>query len=41
MAMIVLGIVGCIDHLAYGTIFTRAIFRPKKKVMFFSRQKIR
>jgi hypothetical protein len=27
--------IGCIDYLAYGTIFTRAMFRPKKKLMFF------
>jgi len=35
MALIALSVMGCIDYLAYGTIFTRAKFRPKKKVMFF------
>jgi len=35
MALIALSVVGCIDYLAYRTIFTRAMFRPKKKVMFF------
>ncbi len=25
----------CIDYLAYRTIFTRAMFRPKKKLMLF------
>jgi hypothetical protein len=35
MALIVLSIIRCIDYLAYGTIFTRAMFLPKKKVMFF------
>jgi hypothetical protein len=35
MALIALSVIGCIDYLAYGTIFTRAMFRPKKKVFFF------
>ena len=40
MASIALSIIGCIDHLAYGTIFTRAMFLPKKKLdVFFSARK--
>jgi hypothetical protein len=35
MASIALSVIGCIDYLAYGTIFTRAKFCPKKKLMFF------
>jgi hypothetical protein len=35
MASIALGVVGCIDYLAYGTIFTVRCFFQKKKVMFF------
>jgi hypothetical protein len=35
MASIALSVIGCIDYLAYGTIFTRAMFCPKKKLMFF------
>ena len=35
MASIALSIIGCIDYLAYGTIFTRVMFRPKKKVDVF------
>ncbi len=35
MASITLFVIGFIDYLAYGTIFTRAMFLPKKKVMFF------
>ena len=35
MASIALSVVGCIDYLAYGTIFTRAMFRPKKKLEVF------
>ena len=35
MASIALSVVGCIDYLAYGTIFTRVMFRPKKKVDVF------
>jgi hypothetical protein len=35
MALIALSIIRCIDYLAYGTIFTHAMFLPKKKVMFF------
>ena len=31
MASIALSVIGCIDYLAYGTIFTRAKFCPKKK----------
>jgi hypothetical protein len=31
MASIALSVVRCIDYLAYGTIFTRAMFLPKKK----------
>jgi hypothetical protein len=31
MASIALIVIGCIDCLAYGTIFTRAMFLPKKK----------
>ena len=36
MALIALSVIGCIDYLAFGTIFTRALFRPKKKLIFFS-----
>ncbi len=40
MALIALSVIGCIDYLAYGTIFTRAIFRPKKKIdVFFPARK--
>jgi hypothetical protein len=35
MALIALRVVGCIDYLAYGTIFMRAMFRPKKKLEVF------
>ena len=35
MASIALSVIGCIDYLAYGNIFTRAMFCPKKKLMFF------
>ena len=40
MASIVLSVVGCIDYLAYGTIFTLVTFRPKIKldVFFFARK---
>jgi hypothetical protein len=32
--------IGCIDYLAYGTNFTRAMFRPKIKLdVFFSPEK--
>jgi hypothetical protein len=31
MASIALSVIRCIDYLAYGTIFTRAMFLPKKK----------
>ena len=31
MASIALSVVRCIDYLAYGSIFTRAMFLPKKK----------
>jgi hypothetical protein len=34
MASIALSVIGCIDYLAYGTIFTRVMFRPKKKLIF-------
>ena len=35
-----LSVVGCIDYLAYGTIFTLATFRPKIKLdVFFSARK--
>ena len=34
MASIALSVIGCIDYLAYGTIFSRAMFRPKKKLIF-------
>jgi len=33
--------IGCIDCLAYRTIFMRAMFCPKKNLMFFFRQKRR
>jgi hypothetical protein len=40
MASIALSIIGCIDYLAYGTIFTRAMFLPKKKLdVFFPARK--
>ena len=40
MASIALSVIGCIDYLAYGTIFMRAMFRPKKKVdVFFPARK--
>ncbi len=35
MASIALRNIRCIDYLAYGTIFTRAMFLPKKKLKFF------
>ena len=35
MASIALSVIRCIDYLAYGTIFTRVMFRPKKKVDVF------
>jgi hypothetical protein len=35
MTLIVLRIVRCIDYLAYGGIFTRAMFQPKIKGEFF------
>jgi len=41
MALIALGNIRCIDYLAYGSIFTRAMFRPKIKLDVFSRQKSR
>jgi hypothetical protein len=31
MALIALRDIRCIDYLSYGTIFTRAMFLPKKK----------
>ena len=40
MASIALSVIRCIDYLAYGTIFTRAMFRPEKKVdVFFPARK--
>jgi hypothetical protein len=40
MASIALSVIGCIDYLAYGTIFTCAMFRLKKKVdVFFPARK--
>jgi hypothetical protein len=40
MASIALSVIGCIDYLAYGTIFTRAMFLPKKKLdVFFPARK--
>jgi hypothetical protein len=40
MASIALSVIGCIDYLAYGTIFTRAMFLPKKKPdVFFPARK--
>jgi hypothetical protein len=35
MASIVPIVIGCIDYLAYGTIFTHAMFRPKIKIDVF------
>jgi len=32
-------VIGCIDYLAYGNIFTRAMCRPKKLDDFFSAKK--
>ncbi len=40
MASIAPIVIGCIDYLAYGTIFTRVIFRPKIKLdVFFPARK--
>jgi hypothetical protein len=40
MALIALSVIRCIDYLAYGTIFSRAMFLPKKKGdVFFSARK--
>jgi hypothetical protein len=40
MASIALIVIGCIDYLAYGTIFTRVMFRPKIKLdVFFPARK--
>jgi hypothetical protein len=39
MALIVLTVIGCIDYLAFGSIFMRAMFRPKNKVDCFYSQK--
>ncbi len=40
MASIAPIVIGCIDYLAYGTIFTRVMFRPKMKLdVFFSARK--
>jgi hypothetical protein len=35
MALIALRNIRCIDYLAYGAIFMRVIFLPKKKLNFF------
>jgi hypothetical protein len=35
MASIALSVVRCIDYLAYGAIFTRVMFLPKKKLESF------
>ncbi len=41
MALIALTVIGCIDYLAYGTIFTHAMFCPQHKVdVFFIRKAI-
>jgi hypothetical protein len=40
MASIALIVIGCIDYLAYGTIFMCAMFHPKIKLrVFFSQEK--
>jgi hypothetical protein len=39
MALIAPIVIGCIDYLAYGTIFTRAMFLPKIKLEFFPTRK--
>jgi hypothetical protein len=40
MASIAPIVIGCIDYLAYGTIFTRVMFHPKIKLdVFFSARK--
>jgi hypothetical protein len=40
MASIALSVVGCIDYLAYGAIFTSVMFLPKNKGdVFFSAKK--
>ena len=39
MASIAPIVIGCIDNLAYGTIFTRAMFPPKINLMFFPARK--
>jgi hypothetical protein len=40
MALIAPIVIRCIDYLAYGTIFTRAMFLPKKKLdVFFPARK--
>jgi hypothetical protein len=36
MASIALTVIGCIDYLAYGTIFTRAMFCQKKYLKVFN-----
>ena len=40
MVLIALSIFGCIDYLAYRSIFTREVFQPKKKLMFFDRKAV-
>jgi len=39
MASIAPILIGCIDYLAYGTIFTCAMFCPKINLMFFFTRK--
>jgi hypothetical protein len=39
MALSVLTVVRCIDYLAYGSIFMRAMFHPKNKLDVFSSKK--
>ncbi len=39
MTLIALSVIRCINYLAYGTIFTRAMFLPKKNLMFFPARK--
>ena len=39
MASIALRNIRFIDYLAYGSIFTRAMFQPQKKLMFFPARK--
>jgi hypothetical protein len=41
MALFALTVIGCIDYLAFGSIFTHVMFCPKNKLDVFSRQKKR